>query len=488
MSFITDLINKITNFRVKVGDKLNTLKNQIGQLNSLTTNNKTSLVGAINEVNNIQIGGRNLLLQTTTSEINLVGGVDIYAEKAYKISNLEKNTEYIFSVIAKGDEMTLISFIPNVIVDYKSLTTEFKLYTWKFSTSNEPAILDFLIRTQAGKNITITKAKLEKGNKSTDWTPAPEDQVSNWAETDSNNLSFIKGKEIVNNEFNNVYNQISSRANNRLSNLASDLTSIEKGTIRDKIGVVLTTSGSGNVVSEVTQTTNGITVNKGISAMTTSHVANSIDQNLSKSSNPTFNSIELSAPIPYIDFHFTNSTADYTSRITENSLGGLNLISKTSLKYNVDGVAEPFLKIDRYNAVLGSSNNDFETIRLQTTHGSVIFDDGGLQSSSHVTAPAYYESSLRRFKTNIKSFTKSGLDIINSLKIVTFDRNDSNIKNKVGIIADDSPSEVLSETRNEVDLYKTIFVQAKAIQELDSKNKTLEERINQLEEIIKNML
>ena len=197
MPFITDLISKITNFRVKIGDKLNTLKNQIGQLNSLTTNDKTSLVGAINEVNNIQIGGRNLLLQTTTSETNLVGGVDIYAEKAYKISNLEKNTEYIFSVIAKGDEMTLISFIPNVIVDYKSLTTEFKLYTWKFSTSNEPAILDFLIRAQAGKNITITKAKLEKGNKATDWTPAPEDQVSNWAETNSDSLSFIKNKPTI---------------------------------------------------------------------------------------------------------------------------------------------------------------------------------------------------------------------------------------------------------------------------------------------------
>ena len=194
MPFITDLLSKVTNLRIKIGDKLNILKGQIGQLNSLTTNDKTSLVGAINEVNNIQIGGRNLLLQTTTSEINLVGGVDIYAEKAYKISNLEKNTEYIFSVIAKGDEMTLISFIPNVIVDYKSLTTEFKLYTWKFSTSNEPAVLDLLIRAQAGKNITITKAKLEKGNKATDWTPAPEDQVSDWNETDSTKFSFIKNK------------------------------------------------------------------------------------------------------------------------------------------------------------------------------------------------------------------------------------------------------------------------------------------------------
>ena len=71
MSFITDLINKITNFRVKVGDKLNTLKNQIGQLNSLTTNNKTSLVGAVNEVNGKAnaldaIGTTNLLPETKT--------------------------------------------------------------------------------------------------------------------------------------------------------------------------------------------------------------------------------------------------------------------------------------------------------------------------------------------------------------------------------------------------------------------------------------
>lgn len=51
--FITNLISKITNFRVKIGDKLNTLKSQIGQLNLLTTNDKTSLVGAVNEVNSL---------------------------------------------------------------------------------------------------------------------------------------------------------------------------------------------------------------------------------------------------------------------------------------------------------------------------------------------------------------------------------------------------------------------------------------------------
>ena len=621
MPFITDLISKITNFRVKIGDKLNTLKNQIGQLNSLTTNNKTSLVGAINEVNNIQIGGRNLLLQTTTSEINLVGGVDIYAEKAYKISNLEKNTEYIFSVIAKGDEMTLISFIPNVIVDYKSLTTEFKLYTWKFSTSNEPAILDFLIRSQVGKNITITKAKLEKGNKSTDWTPAPEDQVSNWAETDSNSLSFIKGKEIVNNEFNNVYDQISSRANNRLSNLASDLTADEKGTIRDKIGVVLptvndgkltlttgtglngstnftanqssnsifdvsiasthklptveewnalpttstitrlrgttsgtytsgdltllagsnvsiaqsgnnftinatdtnttytasngltltgtvfslpvTTSGSGNVVSAITQTTNGISVSKGISAMTTSHIANNINQNLGTSSSPTFikiNSLNLkgrgSLGTP-LDILTGNKLSTYVFEDVsdKNALGTFRVESNITK----DGGIPVFTQWGA--SILAQSGDTMFTLSANPNTPEIFVSAGN--TTNNVTwnkklafstnefplyAQAFYENSLRELKENIKPFNKSGLELINSLDIVTFDRKDSEVKNKIGIIADDSIEEVLSTKKDAVDLYNTVFIQAKAIQELDNKNKILEERISQLEELIKNIL
>lgn len=36
--------------------------------------------------------------------------------------------------------------------------------------------------------------KLEKGTKATDWTPAPEDQVSDWLTTDVNSFSYIKNK------------------------------------------------------------------------------------------------------------------------------------------------------------------------------------------------------------------------------------------------------------------------------------------------------
>jgi hypothetical protein len=47
--------------------------------------------------------------------------------------------------------------------------------------------------------------------------------------------------------------------------------------------------------------------------------------------------IELSAPNPYIDFHFSNSTSDYTSRIIESSSGYLQVTSNLMIGGSVTG-------------------------------------------------------------------------------------------------------------------------------------------------------
>ena len=93
------------------------------------------------------------------------------------------------------------------------------------------------------------------------------------------------------------------------------------------------------------------------------------------------------------------------------------------------------------------------------------------------------EFSLRKLKENIKTYKESGLDKIKNLDIVKYDLK-SGIKNKVGIIADDTDEEFLTEANDAVDLYKAIFIQAKAIQELNQKVETQEQRINDLEKIV----
>lgn len=95
-----------------------------------------------------------------------------------------------------------------------------------------------------------------------------------------------------------------------------------------------------------------------------------------------------------------------------------------------------------------------------------------------ITATSFYESSLRELKTNILPFEKSGLDLVNSLDIYTYDKKDGSVKNKVGIMIDESPEEFASEDQTSVDLYKTIFVQAKAIQELTKRIEELEKKFN----------
>lgn len=53
-------------------------------------------------------------------------------------------------------------------------------------------------------------------------------------------------------------------------------------------------------------------------------------------------SIELYGQLPYIDFHYGNSTSDYTSRIIENSNGQLSFVNASgvqTIKTNIDGNA-----------------------------------------------------------------------------------------------------------------------------------------------------
>lgn len=96
--------------------------------------------------------------------------------------------------------------------------------------------------------------------------------------------------------------------------------------------------------------------------------------------------------------------------------------------------------------------------------------------SKPIEATSFYESSLKKYKKNIKPYNSNALGIINSLNIVTYDRTDTNILSKIGIIADDSHKDMLNEGCTAVDLYKTVFVLAKSIQELNAKIKELEKQ------------
>ena len=56
---------------------------------------------------------------------------------------------------------------------------------------------------------------------------------------------------------------------------------------------------------------------------------------LGTTNTPFFKSLELSGDTPFIDFHYNNSTSDYTTRLIENNQGTLSLVGSMSITTNL---------------------------------------------------------------------------------------------------------------------------------------------------------
>ena len=152
-------------------------------------------------------------------------------------------------------ESVTSSYLPPGAEGYVALTLE---------APSTTVSCQVVLRTSPSRGISNTvdfkEFKLEKGSIPTDWTPAPEDQISDWNETDITKFSYIKNKPDLSvyleqsdldglaseswvnsnfattNEINNIYDQLSAKANDRLSNVASNLSQSEKDVLLNKIG------------------------------------------------------------------------------------------------------------------------------------------------------------------------------------------------------------------------------------------------------------
>lgn len=264
MSFISDLLIEISSFRIRVGNKLNTLSNRIGDLTALTTTNKNSLVGAINEVNGKtsaldDFGGRNFLVnsfnftslspwssyvQTTLSledkYLKVVGGSSssprfrnhivssmmIYEKERvyFTLSVVYKNSSgQVIGISGKSSDSTTvvneagaqgigsINKVSTTELDDGWIKDVFEIYAY----AETPTIKAgwFLVGIPQNSTFYFRSFKLEKGRVATDWTPAPEDQVSNWSETDNTKYSYIKNKPtLVNNYLDTILTTNSTTA------------------------------------------------------------------------------------------------------------------------------------------------------------------------------------------------------------------------------------------------------------------------------------
>jgi len=201
-----------------------------------------------------------------------------------------------------------------------------------------------------------------------------------------------------------------------------------------------------------------------------------------------------------VDISYFNNDAGYITSFTDTYVNDVLFdTSNGVLTLDIIGGANQTADLDgRY---VDLSNTQTIGGEKTFTSNSIFNGDVGigtdtpsarLDVNGNIIADKVYStsatSSLRKLKKNLSPFNNSALALVDSLDIYTFDYKEENKGvDQIGIMADDSPDEFLTEEKDAVNLYKTLFVQAKAIQELSQKNKYLENKLSKLDELEKRL-
>jgi len=179
-------------------------------------------------------------------------------------------------------------------------------------------------------------------------------------------------------------------------------------------------------------------------------------------SDGTTNAATASANLIYTGSNFLingNTTVTGSLTITGN-LTAQQYIVSSSVTYLTESFASGSHKF-------GDTSDDNHNFT-----GSVYIT-GSLGVSGNVSGSAFYQVSSRTLKTNIEPFTLSGIDLINSVRIVEFNYLNDLDNKHIGFIAEDTPSELSTLNKNVMDTNSTVGVLIKAVQELSEEVKKL---------------
>jgi hypothetical protein len=113
-----------------------------------------------------------------------------------------------------------------------------------------------------------------------------------------------------------------------------------------------------------------------------------------------------------------------------------------------------------------------KTITASETADTIALRNG----SGQLVASGFYQVSSRELKTNISTYTKSALDIIRDVTVVSFNYKTDVINKHIGFIAEDTPEELSTRNKNVMDTNNTIGLLLKAVQELEARIKQLESK------------
>ncbi|WP_427915957.1 phage tail protein [Spirabiliibacterium mucosae] len=204
---VNQLISDINSKDQAVEAQITELANTVSKKDEAQAENYHSLSSRID---NISIGGRNLLRDSVFSEYSIWGGrseVSVIGERydriikitypdsdptgiatpvKYRTTRVVRGREYTLSMRAwSEDGHDILDYVflmredgRNQFINPISISSDMDIIRFATFTSDFTSERAFILigsRNLNGKSINISKVKLELGNKPTDWSPAPED-------------------------------------------------------------------------------------------------------------------------------------------------------------------------------------------------------------------------------------------------------------------------------------------------------------------------
>lgn len=363
--------------------KVNTLTTTVTNQGSSITQLQGSITNKVwkqditTAVNDIQIGGTNLIRNsnffqkdaywaydtgtgTIISDNSVIGNVLVFKPTGGYLRVLANtrnvwvaNEIYTVSFYAKASVANTTITPSRSMADSASavtLTTTWKRYTGtiRSTATSDSGTLSFSVNN-INATYYIAAVKLEKGNKATDWSPAPEDVDSSISAVD-NKVTTVSNQYTT---LNQTVNSISATVNSHTSQIATKADNSTITTINNKVtSLTSDLSGFKTTVSNTYATKNSLSNYATTTAMNSaiSQSANSITQSVSatyatKSSLSSYaTTASLSAYIAKTDTGTLKSCIEaIADTINITARGGLNLsgnrftLNSTNTSITADG-------------------------------------------------------------------------------------------------------------------------------------------------------
>lgn len=363
----------------KVNTLTTTVTNQGSSITQLQTsiNNKVWKQDITTAVNDIRIGGTNLIRNsnffqkdaywaydtgtgTIISDNSVIGNVLVFKPTGGHLRVFANtwnvwvaNEIYTVSFYAKASVANTTITPSRSIADSASavtLTTTWKRYTGtiRSTATSDSGTLSFSVNN-INATYYIAAVKLEKGNKATDWSPAPEDVDSSISAVD-NKVTTVSNQYTT---LNQAVNSISATVNSHTSQIATKADNNTVTTLNNKVtSLTADLNGFKTTVSNTYATKNSLSNYATTAAMNSaiSQSANSITQSVSatyatKSSLSSYaTTASLSAYIAKTDTGTLKSCIEaIADTINIAARGGLNLsgnrftLSSTNTTITTDG-------------------------------------------------------------------------------------------------------------------------------------------------------